>query len=138
METKYVALGLVAVAIFSLIRIVSQWRGVSRKQRRIDWDEHFIQQLRKAGVNTFEEHAVDFFFTLPTRAACEQVAFTLRPDGYSLDIKEDPAGGTFSLHAQRSLRLVVPEMQAITARFAELATQHGGKYDNWAVAKKKS
>jgi hypothetical protein len=135
LETKYVALGLVAVAIFSLLRIVSQWRGVSRRKRGIDWDEHFIQQLRKAGVNTFEEHAVDFFFTLPSRAACEQVAFALRPDGYALDIKEDAEGGTFSLHAQRSLRLVVPEMQALTARFVELAGKHGGKYDNWAVAK---
>ena len=138
MDTKYVALGLVAVAAFSLLRIISQWRGVSRRKRGIDWDEHFIQQLRKAGVNTFDEHAVDFFFTLPTRAACEQVAFALRPDGYKIDIKEDPAGGTFSLHAQRSLRLVVPEMQALTARFVELAAKHGGKYDNWAVAKAKA
>jgi hypothetical protein len=134
MDTKTMALVLVAVAAFSLFRIISQWRGVSRKKRSIDWDEQFIQQLRKAGLNSFQEHTVDFFFTLPTRAACEQIAFTLRPDGYTLDIKEDDAGG-FSLHAQRTMRLAVPEMQALTARFTELAQQHGGKYDNWAVAR---
>ena len=137
MNGKTWTLLLVAVAAFSLLRIVSQWRSLSRKNRKIDWDEHFIQGLRKAGVNTFEEHAVDFFFTLPTRAAAEQLAFALRPEGFQLDIKEDAEGGTFSLHAQRNTRLVVSEMQALTARFTELAIQHGGKYDNWAVAARK-
>jgi hypothetical protein len=136
-DSKTVALALVAVAVFSLLRIISQWRNVGRRSRTIDWDEHFIQQLRKAGVNTFEEHAVDFFFTLPSRAACEQIAFALRPDGYSLDIKEDAEGGTFSLHAQRSTRLVVTEMQALTVRFSALAAQHGGTYDNWAMVAQK-
>jgi len=126
---------LIAVGAFSLLRIVSQWRGLSRKKRGLDWDEQFIQNLRKAGVDTFEPQAVDFFFTLPTRAACEQVAFALRPDGYTLDIKEDDAGG-FSLHAQRSMRLIISEMQALTARFGQLAQQHGGTYDNWAVARR--
>jgi hypothetical protein len=32
--------------------------------------------------------------------------------------------------------LLVPEMQALTARFNELAAKHGGKYDSWAVATK--
>jgi hypothetical protein len=137
MDGKTVTLLLVAVAAFSLLRIISQWRRVSRKSRKIDWDEHFIQGLRKAGVNTFDEHTVDFFFTLPTRAAAEQLAFTLRPEGYQLDIKEDAEGGTFSLHAQRNTRLVVADMQALTARFTALAEQHGGKYDNWAVAARK-
>jgi hypothetical protein len=134
MNGTTVTLLLVAVAAFSLLRIISQWRSLSRKNRRIDWDEHFIQGLRKAGVNTFDEHTVDFFFTLPTRAAAEQLAFALRPEGFQLDIKEDPEGGTFGLHAQRNTRLVVSDMQALTARFTALAIQHGGKYDNWAVA----
>lgn len=137
MDSKTVAIALVAVAAFSLLRIISQWRGLSRRKRTIDWDEHFIQGLRKAGVNTFEEHPVDFFFTLPSRAACEQLAFALRPEGYQLDIKQDAESGQFSLHAQRNLRLIVTEMQALTVRFNELAAQHGGKYDNWAVAARK-
>jgi hypothetical protein len=137
MSGTTVTLLLVVVAAFSLLRIFMQLRSVRRKGRKIDWDEHFIQGLRKAGVNTFDEHTVDFFFTLPTRAAAEQLAFTLRPEGYQLDIKEDTEGGTFSLHAQRNTRLVVADMQALTARFTALAEQHGGKYDNWAVAARK-
>jgi hypothetical protein len=136
MDTKVWLIVLAAVAVFSAVRVVSQWRGLSRKKRGIDWDEQFIQQLRKAGVNTFEDHLVDFFFTLPSRAACEQVAFALRPDGYTLDIKQETEAGTFSLHAQRSMRLIIPEMQALTARFSQLAGEHGGKYDNWAVARR--
>jgi hypothetical protein len=136
MDSKTIVIGLVAVAAFSLLRIISQWRGLSRRKRHIDWDEHFIQGLRKAGVNAFEEHPVDFFFTMPSRAACEQLAFALRPEGYQLDIRQDAESGQFSLHAQRSMRLLVPEMQALTARFNELAAKHGGKYDSWAVATK--
>jgi hypothetical protein len=136
MQGTTIAWLLVAVALFSAIRIVSQFRGMSRKRKKVDWDEQFIQSLRKAGVNTFEEQLVDFFFTLPTRAACEQLAFVLRPDGYALDIKEDAETGAFSLHAQRSMRLSIPEMQGLTARFTKLAEEHGGKYDNWAVARK--
>jgi len=136
MQGTTIAWLLVAVALFSAVRIVSQLRGMSRKRKKVDWDEQFIQSLRKAGVNTFEEQLVDFFFTLPSRAACEQLAFVLRPDGYALDIKEDAETGAFSLHAQRSMRLGIPEMQALTARFTKLAEEHGGKYDNWAVARK--
>jgi hypothetical protein len=134
MDGKVLALVLVAVAAISALRVFSQWRGMSRNRRRIDWDEHFIQGLRKAGINTFDVHTVDFFFTLPTRAAAEQLAFVLRPEGYQLDIRQSPDGPEFSLHARRDMRLVVQEMQALTARFTELAAQHGGKYDNWAVA----
>jgi hypothetical protein len=134
MNGKAWVLVLVAVAAFSLLRVISQWRGLSRKRRNIDWDEHFIQGLRKAGVNTFEEHTVDFFFTLPTRTAAEQLALLLRPEGYQLDIREDPEASLVSLHGQRNMRLVVADMQAMTARFNELAAQHGGKYDHWAVA----
>jgi len=136
MQGTTIAWLLVAVALFSAIRIVSQFRGLSRKRKAVDWDEQFIQSLRKAGVNTFEEQLVDFFFTLPSRQACEQLAFVLRPDGYALDIKEDAETGALSLHAQRMMRLSIPEMQALTARFTKLAEEHGGKYDNWAVARK--
>jgi len=136
MDGRVWVLLLVAVAAVSLLRVFSQWRGLSRKRRVIDWDAHFIQGLRKAGVNTFEEHAVDFFFTLPTRVAAEQLAFALRAEGFQLDIRQAEGSGEFSLHAQRAMRLIVAEMQALTARFTALAAQHGGKYDNWAVALK--
>lgn len=137
MDSKYIAVGLVAVAAFSLMRIVSQWRGMSRRRRGpTDWDEHFIQQLRKAGVSAFEEHNVDFFFTVPDGARREPLAAVLRKEGYEVDITQDAESKHYSVHAQRQMRLVVPEMQAIRAQFTALAAEHGASYDNWAVARK--
>ena len=49
MQGTTIAWLLVAVALFSAIRIVSQFRGMSRKRKKVDWDEQFIQSLRKAG-----------------------------------------------------------------------------------------
>lgn len=137
MDNKTLFIALVAVAAFSLLRIVSQWRGFSMKRKHIDWDAHFIQGLRKAGVDTFVDHVVDFFFTMPSRESANGLAQALRGEGYEVDIIEArDTSGQFSLHASRRMRLIVPEMQEITARFNKLAATHGGRYDSWAVVTK--
>src|SRR5688572_26678925 len=87
-DSKYFAIILVVIAAFSLLRIFSQWRAASRKRRAIDWDSHFIQQLRKAGVGAFEEHTVDFFFTVPANARRDALVAVLRNQGYQVDVKE--------------------------------------------------
>lgn len=139
MDSKTVAIALVAVAAFALLRIISQWRGFSKRRKPIDWDAHFIQGLRKTGVDTFVEHTVDFFFTLPTREAANAVAQQLAAEGYAVDVKKAPASttGQYSLDASRSMRLIVPEMQELTARFNALAAHHGGRYDSWAIVTRK-
>lgn len=126
---------LIGIAALSLLRIVSQLRRFTRKKVDQDWDARFITQLRKLGVSPFDPHAVDFFFALPSEAACRAIAAVLQPEGFGIDSRAEPEGG-FSLHANREMRLIVEEMQALTARFKTLAEQHGGKYDGWAVAKK--
>ncbi len=153
---------LIAVMVLSLLRIAMSLRSVARKPTE-DWDSRFITQLRKAGVSAFELHPIDFFFELPSEAACEQVATELTADGFVVDRRqldvdavlaaaegdfERPArdaapasmpatAGTaqYSLHARKSLRLIVPEIQALSKRFNELATRHGGKYDGWAIGR---
>ena len=134
MNSKTVALFLVGVAILSLLRIVMQWRGVARRHTA-DWDEQFIQQLRKAGVTPFEDQVVDFFFTVPDASGGDAIRKLLLSEGYSVDARRDPESGRISVHAQRTMRLHIPEMQALTARFRALAAEHGGSYDNWAVGK---
>jgi hypothetical protein len=133
---NWVFAALVAAAAFSLLRIVSQLRRVTRKKGDDDWDARFIAQLRKAGIAPFDPQPVDFLFALPSAEACAAIAAELEADGYTVDSREDPEGG-FSLHANREMRLIVPDMQALTTRFKALAEQQGGKYDGWAVAKKK-
>lgn len=138
LDNKTIAFLLIAVAAFSLLRIISHWRGFSAKRKPVDWDAHFIQGLRKAGVDTFAEQTVDFFFTLPTREASGALGRALQAEGYSIDVIEArETTGKFSLHASRNMRLVVPEMQELTRRFNALAAQHGGQYDSWALVTKK-
>lgn len=137
LDNKVLAVVLVLVAAFSMLRIISRWRGFSMKPERIDWDAHFIQGLRKAGVDTFREHTVDFFFTMPTRASCDAMSAELVPEGYSVDVTDArETTGQFSLHASRRMRLVVPDMQALTRQFNDLAARHGGQYDSWALVTK--
>lgn len=134
MNNKVLFFVLLAVLAFSLLRIITRWRGFSRSNKPIDWDAHFIQGLRKAGVDTFVEHTVDFFFTMPTREASQQLGRELTAQGYSVDVIEArETTGRFSLHASRRMRLIVPEMQERTREFRALAARHGGEYDSWAV-----
>jgi Regulator of ribonuclease activity B len=132
MNMKWFAVLLVVVAALSLLRIVSQWRSF-RRRTVTDWDEQFIMQLRKAGVNAFEEHDVDFFFTLPDAGASATVKSRLKADGFSVVGDHANPDGGYSLDMRRRMRLVVPEMQARTVRFNALAAEAGGKYDNWAI-----
>jgi len=136
-DSKTIAIGLIVIAAFSLLRIFSQLRAASRKRRAIDWDTHFIQQLRKAGVGAFEEHTVDFFFTVPANARRDPLVAALRSEGYQVDVKQVADSSDFSVHAQRNMRLAAPEMQELRVHFNELAAQNGATYDNWAVGTKK-
>lgn len=137
LTNKTVAVIMVAVGAFLLYRIFSQWRSFSFRRKPIDWDAHFIQGLRKAGVDTFVEHTVDFFFTVPVRTDAEKLGEVLRGEGYAVDIREArETSGQFSVHASRRMRLIVPDMQQLTAHLNQLASQHGAQYDNWAVVTK--
>ncbi|MDR2215869.1 MAG: ribonuclease E inhibitor RraB [Nevskiaceae bacterium] len=130
---KWFVVGLIVVAVFSLMKIVTQWRRFGRSTVS-DQDEAFILQLRKAGVNPFEQHDVDFFFTMPDARSSAEVVSRLTADGFTVLSERANPDGDYSLNVQRRMRLIVPEMQALTVRFTALANELGGKYDNWAVA----
>lgn len=132
---KWFTILLVGVLALSLLRIVTQIRKATKSSGG-DWDERFISQLRKAGIAPFDAYPVDFFFDLPGAEACAAVTALLEPEGYTVDSRQEPDGTNYSLHANRSMRLLVPDMQALTVKFRALAEEHGGKYDGWAVAKK--
>jgi hypothetical protein len=98
-----------------------------------DWDERLVQNLRAAGGNSFTPYEVDFFFNLPTEAACDALRSALEPEGFVIDsrIMGGEGASGYSLHARRHLRVSVPEMQGYSQRFRGLAEQHGGHYDGW-------
>ena len=123
---------LVAAAVI-VVRIFVKLRDL-RGQKQDDWDSRAIDRLRKQGSDPFKEHEVDFFFALPNDEACRAVNAQLERDGYAIDIKAVPESPdlAFSLHARKSMRLSVPDMQASAAASRSSPLAHGGRYDGWA------
>jgi len=120
----------------ALGRIYYALRNTKEKTEK-DWDARLIERLRAEGTDPFQPHDVDFFMALPSEAAGHAVGAILLTEGYRVDVKpapDNPGDHPFSLHATKSLRLSVPGMRELTARFQELATAHGGHYDGWSAA----
>jgi hypothetical protein len=98
------------------------------------WDEQVIARLRSRGYAPFNDYRVDFFLALPDETACQAARARLEPE-FSVDVKalaDDPELH-FSLHATKTMRLVVPDMQDISRRLAALAAEFHGRYDGWAA-----
>jgi hypothetical protein len=121
------ALALIAVRIYSKLRL-------ARKSRAESWDEQIIGRLRSQGYAPFNDYRVDFFLALPDEAACQGARARLEPE-FSVDVQpmqNDPSLA-YSLHATKTMRLVVPDMQEISRRLTALATELHGRYDGWAA-----
>jgi Regulator of ribonuclease activity B len=121
------ALALIVLRVFFKLRAA---HGAGRES----WDARVIERLRKQGYAPFNEYLVDFFLALPDEAACQAARARLEPE-FSVDAKaleNDPDLG-FSLHASKSMRLIVPDIQDISRRMTVLATEYKGRYDGWAA-----
>ena len=121
------ALGLIVVRIYLKLR-------TARRTRAETWDEQVIGRLRSQGYVPFNDYRVDFFLALPDEAACQGARERLEPE-FSVDVKpleNDPELG-FSLHASKTMRLIVPDMQDISRRLGALAAEYHGRYDGWAA-----
>jgi hypothetical protein len=121
------ALALIAVRIYSKLRL-------AQKSRAESWDEQVIGRLRSQGYAPFKDYRVDFFLALPDEAACQGARTRLEPE-FSVDVKplENDPELAYSLHATKTMRLVVPDMQEISRRLTAVATEFHGRYDGWAA-----
>jgi hypothetical protein len=128
----WILLLLMAAALLAAVRIYLGIRR-SRGEARDDWDERLVQNLRAAGGNAFTAYDVDFFFNLPDEGRCTALSAVLEPEGFTIDTRVMGGEGAsgFSLHARKSVRVSVSEMQDYSKRFRALAEQHGGHYDGW-------
>jgi len=99
------------------------------------WDAKIIEQLRSKGYAPFNDYKVDFFIALPDEAACQAVRLRLEGDGFSVDAKPmaEKTDLPISLHASKSMRLIVPDMQDMSQRLTTLAGEFGGRYDGWTA-----
>ena len=121
------ALALIAMRIYSKLRL-------ARKSRHESWDEQIIGRLRAQGYAPFNDYRVDFFLALPDEAACQGARARLEPE-FSVDVKpmQNDSSLGFSLHATKTRRVLVPDMQEISRRLTALATECHGRYDGWAA-----
>ena len=113
------------------------WQNLNKlRQRKNDsWDARLIDQLRKRGSDPFKPHDVDFFLAFPTREPADELAAQLTTEGFKTDVIDSPESGElrYSLHAQKSLHLTVPDMQALSRRLTDAAVAKGGRYDGWSA-----
>jgi len=126
-------IALVVALLLIVARVYFKLRAAARN-RVATWDAQLIERLRARGYVPFNDYAVDFFLALPNEAACQQVRARLEPE-FSVDIKpmQEEAELPLSLHATKSMRLILPDMQALSARMTALATEFQGRYDGWAA-----
>ena len=124
---------LVVALVLIVVRVYFKLRAVQRN-RMATWDAQLMERLRSRGYVPFNENPVDFFLALPDQAATQAVRARLEPE-FSVDIKpmQEEAEFPFSLHATRTMRLILPDMQALSARMSTLAAEFHGRYDGWAA-----
>jgi hypothetical protein len=130
--TSFVAALAVALVLIAA-RVYFKLRAAARN-RVASWDAQLIERLRARGYVPFNDYPVDFFLALPSEAACRQVRARLEPE-FSVDVKpmQEEAEFPLSLHATKTMRLILPDMQALSARMAALAAEFQGRYDGWAA-----
>jgi Regulator of ribonuclease activity B len=130
----WVVVAFVVAAAIIIARIYFKIRNIQRSKQE-SWDARTIEQLRSKGYAPFNEYKVDFFLALPDEAACQSVRSRLESDGFSVDAKPmaEKTDLPFSLHASKSMRLIVPDMQDLTQRLTALAAEFGGRYDGWVA-----
>ena len=123
-----------AVAII-VARVFFNMRKVKQANSSESWDEKVIAGLRQRGYAPFNPYPVDFFLALPDEAAVQGVRSRLESDGFSVDVKplENDPELHFSLHAKKTMRLIVPDMQELGRKLTAVATEFRGRYDGWAA-----
>lgn len=121
------ALGLIALRVYSKLR-------AAYKSRAESWDERMVARLRSQGYVPFNDYRFDFFLALPDHAACQAARARLEPE-FTVDVKElgNDSELACSLHATRTMRLVLPDIQQISRRLTALAGELEGRYDGWAA-----
>jgi hypothetical protein len=132
--TVIVILFVIAVAII-VGRVYFNMKRLRAANSTESWDEKMIAQLRTRGYAPFNPYPVDFFLALPDEASVQVARSRLEAEGFGVDVKplENDPELNFSLHATKTMKLIVPDMQELGRRMTALATEFHGRYDGWAA-----
>ena len=120
-----------AIVVARLYFTVRKFRPAHQES----WDEKMVERLRSQGYAPFNEYPVDFFLALPDEAACGAVRARLERDGFSVDLRpiEDEVTLPLSLHATKTMRLILADMIEISQKMSAIAAEYHGRYDGWAA-----
>jgi hypothetical protein len=131
----YAIIVFVIAAAIIVARVYFNMRRLKQANSTESWDEKVIAGLRSRGYAPFNAYPVDFFLALPDEAAAQGVRSRLESEGFGVDVKplENDPELNFSLHATKTMKLIVPDMQELGRRMTALATEHRGRYDGWAA-----
>jgi hypothetical protein len=121
----------IGAGVLAVVRIYYLVQKARNAHHTVDFDEHLITRLRADGLDPFRPHAVDFFLAMPDDAAA------LKSRGMAGDMHATPDAADFpvSVHVSRELHLTVSAIKALAAELGQLAQEHGGRYDGWAVGR---
>ena len=124
----------IAVAII-VARVYFNMRRLRAASSTESWDEKMVAGLRARGYAPFNSYPVDFFLALPDESAVQTARTRLEADGFAVDSKplENDPELHFSLHATKTMKLIVPDMQDIGRRMTAIAGELQGRYDGWAA-----
>ena len=129
------ALALGGALVLAILYVRVRGALLQGRRHHDDWDEMMIKRLRGQGYHPFNEYPVDYFLALRAEATCDRVRARLEAEGFSVDVKsiEGDSDLPYSLHASRTMRLIVPDIQALSQRMRALAEEFQGRYDGWAA-----
>ena len=132
--TVIVILFVIAVAII-VARVYFNMKRLRAANSTESWDEKMIAGLRTRGYAPFNAYPVDFFLALPDEASVQAARSRLEAEGFAVDAKplENDPELHFSVHATKTMKLIVPDMQELGRRMTALATEFHGRYDGWAA-----
>ena len=131
----YAIIVFVIAVVIIVARVWVNMKKLKQANSTESWDEKVIAGLRSRGYAPFNAYPVDFFLALPDDTAAQSVRARLESEGFGVDTKplENDPELNVSLHATKTMKLIVPDMQELGRRMTALATEFRGRYDGWAA-----
>jgi hypothetical protein len=127
----------IGAGVLAVVRIYYLVQKARNAHHTVDFDEQLITRLRADGLDPFRQHPVNFFLAMPDDTAANSLLDALKARGMQGDMHAtaDAADFPVSVHVSRELYLTVGAIKGLAAELGQLAQEHGGRYDGWAVGR---
>ena len=97
-------------------------------------DATVLAQLRKIGSDLSKPHVIEFFMYLPSDAAAQRVAESLRTKGFNVTVGPSARGDPERLTvATRSMVPELAEIERIRTMLTAISVSENGDFDGWGA-----